>query len=46
MGKSAQSQWDFGELFPPQATVRPVLTVSELTANVRRLIEKEIGDDR
>ena len=43
MGKSAQSQWDFGELFPPQATVRRVLSVSELTANVRRLIEKEIG---
>src|SRR5258705_238962 len=42
MGKVAQSQWDFGELFPPQAT-RRVLTVSELTANVRRLIEKEIG---
>jgi exodeoxyribonuclease VII large subunit len=42
MGKVAQSQWDFGELFPPQAT-RRVLTVSELTANVRRVIEKEIG---
>jgi exodeoxyribonuclease VII large subunit len=42
MGKIAQSQWDFGELFPPQAT-RRVLTVAELTANVRRVIEKEIG---
>jgi exodeoxyribonuclease VII large subunit len=42
MGKTAQSQWDFGELFPPEAT-RRVLTVSELTSNVRRLLEKEIG---
>jgi exodeoxyribonuclease VII large subunit len=43
MGKIAQSQWDFGELFPPEVTTRRVLTVSELTANVRRVIEKEIG---
>jgi exodeoxyribonuclease VII large subunit len=42
MAKVAQSQWDFGELFPPQAT-RRVLTVSELTSNVRRAIEKEVG---
>jgi exodeoxyribonuclease VII large subunit len=42
MGKAAQSQWDFGELFPPQAT-RRVLSVSELTSSVRRLLEKEIG---
>jgi exodeoxyribonuclease VII large subunit len=42
MGKTAQSQWDFGELFPPEAT-RRVLTVSELTSSVRRLLEKEIG---
>src|SRR5438477_6764664 len=37
-----QSQWDFGELFDP-ATTRRVLTVSELTATVRRLLEKEVG---
>ena len=37
------SQWDFGELFPPEQT-RRVLSVSELTAAVRRLLEKEIGD--
>jgi exodeoxyribonuclease VII large subunit len=42
MGKAAQSQWDFGELFPPQAA-RRVLSVSELTSSVRRLLEKEIG---
>ena len=31
-----KSQWEFGELFGPEAT-RQVLTVSELTARVRRL---------
>ena len=39
----AKSQWDFGELFPPEQT-RRVFSVSELTASVRRLLEKEIGD--
>jgi len=43
MSKKAQSQWDFGELFPAEQT-RRVLTVSELTTTVRRLLEKEIGD--
>jgi exodeoxyribonuclease VII large subunit len=43
MGKTAQSQWDFGELFPPEQPARRVLTVSELTSNIRRLLEKEIG---
>ena len=38
----ASSQWDFGELFPVQQT-RRVLTVAELTAQVRRLLEKEVG---
>src|SRR5438552_1635697 len=42
MAKNTKSQWDFGELFDP-ATTRRVLTVSELTATVRRLLEKEIG---
>ena len=41
MSKS-KSQWDFGELFPAQAT-RKVLSVSELTAQVRALLEKQIG---
>jgi exodeoxyribonuclease VII large subunit len=37
------SQWDFGgELFPPQAT-RRVLSVSELTADIRRALEKQVG---
>ncbi len=51
----SKSQWDFGELFPteqkrlrgeadassPQA--RKVLSVSELTAQVKRLLEKSVG---
>jgi exodeoxyribonuclease VII large subunit len=42
MGKPAKSQWDFGELFPTEQT-RKVLSVSELTAQVKRLLEKSIG---
>lgn len=37
-----RSQWDFGELFPREAT-RRVWTVSELTASVRQLLERHIG---
>lgn len=43
MSRKGQSQWDFGELFPPEQT-RRVLTVAELTTTVRKLVEKEIGD--
>jgi exodeoxyribonuclease VII large subunit len=42
MGKPAKSQWDFGELFPTEQT-RKVLSVSELTAQVKRLLEKSVG---
>lgn len=42
MAKSGKSQWEFGELFPAEA-VRKVLTVSELTGSIRRVLEKEIG---
>lgn len=42
MPRQAQTQWDFGELFPPEAT-RRVLTVSELTLQVKRLLEAQIG---
>jgi len=38
-----KSQWEFGELFGPEAT-RQVLTVSELTARVRRLLEQDVGE--
>jgi exodeoxyribonuclease VII large subunit len=42
MGRQSKSQWDFGELFPPEAT-RRVLTVSELTAKVKGTLERDIG---
>ncbi len=42
MPRSSKSQWDFGELFPAETT-RRVLTVSELTTQVKRLLEKSIG---
>src|SRR5437660_2936645 len=42
MARKPKSQWDFGELFPTETT-RRVLTVSELTSQVKRLLEKEIG---
>ncbi len=42
MSKQTKSQWDFGELFPTKTT-RRVLTVSELTTQVKRLLEKSIG---
>lgn len=40
--KQSKSQWDFGELFPVEQT-RRVLSVSELTEQVRRLLEKHVG---
>ncbi len=54
MSKSTKSQWDFGELLPPEAPrpreavpptaqARQVLSVSELTTQVKRLLEKSIG---
>jgi exodeoxyribonuclease VII large subunit len=42
MGKKNKSQWDFGELFPTEAT-RKVFSVGELTEQIRRLLEKQIG---
>jgi exodeoxyribonuclease VII large subunit len=45
MVKQVKSQWDFGGLFPPQSpgAERKILSVSELTAQVRRLLEQQIG---
>jgi exodeoxyribonuclease VII large subunit len=40
--RKSKSQWDFGELFPPEQT-RKVLSVSELTGQIRALLEKQIG---
>lgn len=42
MAKPLKSQWEFGELFPAEA-IRRVLTVSELTGSIRRVLEKEVG---
>jgi exodeoxyribonuclease VII large subunit len=42
MTKPAKSQWDFGELFSPAET-RKVLSVWELTSDIKRLLEKQIG---
>ena len=43
MSKKTKSQWDFaGELFPVEQT-RRVLSVSELTTTVRRLLEQHVG---
>jgi exodeoxyribonuclease VII large subunit len=41
--RAVKSQWDFGELFPPDQ-FRQVLTVSELTAKVRTTLQQEIGE--
>src|SRR6195256_2449617 len=45
MAKPVKTQWDFGELFPPDSSAAPrkILSVSELTQQVRRLLEKEVG---
>ena len=59
MGKQSKSQWDFGELFPPEQgqsrgpavplasapaqPARRILSVSELTSQVRRLLENQVG---
>jgi exodeoxyribonuclease VII large subunit len=43
MPRPSTSPWDFGgELFPKEAT-RRVFSVSELTADIRRLLERSLG---
>lgn len=42
MTRKVQSQWEFGELFPMEPT-RKILTVSELTGQIRRVLEKEMA---
>lgn len=42
MSRNIKSQWDFGELFPAENT-RKVLSVTELTQQVKRLLEKSVG---
>jgi exodeoxyribonuclease VII large subunit len=42
VSKPSNSQWDFGDLFAAAET-RKVLSVGELTVNIKRLLEKQIG---
>jgi exodeoxyribonuclease VII large subunit len=42
VSKPAKSQWDFGELFSPAET-RKVLSVWELTSDIKRVLEKSVG---
>jgi exodeoxyribonuclease VII large subunit len=42
MAKPVKSQWDFGELFPPEQ-IRKVLSVADLTRQIKRLLEKQLG---
>ncbi len=42
MNKPVKSQWEFGELFPAEQT-RKVLSVTELTWQIKRLLEKQVG---
>lgn len=37
-----KSQWEFGELFPAEAT-RKVWTVGEITTSIKRVLETQIG---
>lgn len=42
MSKNLKSNWDFGELFSEKAT-RRLVTVSQLTRQIRELLELQIG---
>lgn len=43
MAKTSKSQWDFGELFPAEA-LRKVYSVTELTGQIRRALESQLGE--
>src|ERR1044071_7185652 len=45
MAKPFKSQWEFGELFPATSSSlgRKILSVAELTFQIRRVLEKEVG---
>jgi exodeoxyribonuclease VII large subunit len=43
MAKPVKSQWEFGELFQQEPT-RKVLSVSEVTWQIKRLLEKQLGE--
>lgn len=42
MGRVVKSQWEFGDLFEQPPSTRQVLSVSELTGAVRRVLEREL----
>lgn len=44
MPRKTTSQWEFGELFPAAEPARRVRTISEITGDIRRLLEKEVGE--
>jgi exodeoxyribonuclease VII large subunit len=43
MARPVKSQWEFGELFPHEQ-IRKVLSVTELTWQIKRLLEKQVGE--
>src|ERR1035441_4666288 len=43
MPRVAKSQWEFGELFPREQA-RKVLSVTELTRQIKKLLEKQVGE--
>jgi exodeoxyribonuclease VII large subunit len=43
MPKPVKSQWEFGELFPSEQ-FRKVLSVTELTWQIKRLLEQHVGE--
>ena len=43
MARPVKTQWEFGELFPREQT-RKVLTVTELTWQIKRLLEQQVGE--
>jgi exodeoxyribonuclease VII large subunit len=42
MAKPVKTQWDFGELFPKEPA-RKVLSVTDLTWQIKRLLENQVG---
>src|ERR1035437_1813602 len=43
MARPVKSQWEFGELFPRE-TARKVLSVTELTWQIKKLLEQQVGE--
>ncbi len=43
MPRKVTSPWDFGELFP-QETTRRVLSVAEVTARIKGILESQVGE--